>query len=107
MIEYTVKVYADGSKHWYLNGEPHREDGPAYEFANGRKVWYLNGQFHREDGPAYEYADGRKVWYLNGQELSEQEFNNRTQTKELTIQELEARLGYKIKVVGEQASVQK
>ena len=29
MIEYTVKVYANGDKSWYLNGKRHREDGPA------------------------------------------------------------------------------
>ena len=61
----------------------------------------MNGQFHREDGPAVEYANGIKEWHLNGERHREEEFNNRTQTKELTIQELEAKLGYKIKVVGE------
>jgi hypothetical protein len=33
MIKYTVKVYANGHKHWYLNGKLHREDGPAIECA--------------------------------------------------------------------------
>jgi len=61
MIEYKVKVYEDGNKHWYLNGELHREDGPAIEFANGDKKWYLNGE-----------------------KLTEQEFNKRTQVQELT-----------------------
>ena len=42
MIEYTVKVYANGSKLWYLNGKIHREDGPAVEEASGIKEWYLN-----------------------------------------------------------------
>ena len=49
MIEYTVKVYADGTKEWYINGEYHREDGPAIEWADGYKEWYLNGKLHRED----------------------------------------------------------
>ena len=31
MIEYTVKVRADGTKEWYLNDKLHREDGPAIE----------------------------------------------------------------------------
>ena len=66
MIEYTVKVYDNGDKHWYLNGNLHREDGPAIENSNGDKHWYLNGELHREDGPAVEYADGDKHWYLNG-----------------------------------------
>ena len=46
MIEYTVKVYADGSKFWYLNGKHHREDGPAVEYADGTKYWYLNDKLH-------------------------------------------------------------
>ncbi len=124
MIEYKVKVYEDGSKEWFLNGQLHREDGPAIERADGDKFWWLNGQRHREDGPAVENADGSKKWYLNdklhredgaaielasgtkswwlnGKKLTEQEFNNKTKTKELTIGQIEAKLGCKIKVVGE------
>jgi len=59
------KTYPNGDKVWYLNGEHHREDGPAVEWANGHKVWCLNGKRHREDGPAIEYASGDKEWYLN------------------------------------------
>jgi len=44
MIEYTVRVYHNGDKHWYLNGKRHREDGPAVEWSNGNKSWYLNGK---------------------------------------------------------------
>ena len=64
--EYQVRVYKNGDKAWYLNGNRHREDGPAIECADGYKEWYLNGNRHREDGPAVEYADGSKCWYLNG-----------------------------------------
>jgi hypothetical protein len=66
MIEYTVKVYTNGDKFWYLNGKQHREDGPAVEWAIGYKFWYLNGKQHREDGPATEYSNGDKSWFLNG-----------------------------------------
>ena len=65
-IEYTVKVHDNGTREWFLNGNRHREDGPAFEYANGNKEWYLNGKLHREDGPAFEYANGNKCWYLNG-----------------------------------------
>ena len=44
MIKYEVRVYADGTKYWYLNGKPHREDGPAIELLSGFKKWYLNGK---------------------------------------------------------------
>jgi len=77
MLEYTVRVYAKGYKAWYLNGERHREDGPAIELADGDKYWYLNGKRHREDGPAIEGADGSKAWYLNGKPLTETEFKQR------------------------------
>ena len=66
MVEYTVKVYNDGTKTWYLNGKRHREDGPACEWGDGAKWWYLKGKLHREDGPACEYTDGTKYWYLKG-----------------------------------------
>ena len=67
MIEYNVKVWPNGNKHWYLNGLLHREDGPAIEFANGSKEWWLDGYQHREDGPAVEYSNGHKSWHLNGE----------------------------------------
>ena len=44
MIEYTVKVWTNGTKKWYLNDELHREDGPAIEWASGTKSWYLKGK---------------------------------------------------------------
>ena len=66
MVEYTVKVYNDGTKIWYLKGKLHREDGPACEYANGTKEWYLKGKLHREDGPACEYTNGTKEWFLKG-----------------------------------------
>ncbi len=44
MVEYTVKVYPNGSKEWRLNGRRHREDGPAFEGVNGNKEWWLNGK---------------------------------------------------------------
>ena len=55
MIEYTVTVYADGDK-----------------------FWYLNDKLHREDGPAAEYVDGDKEWWLNGEEVTEEEHKKRT-----------------------------
>jgi hypothetical protein len=44
MIEYTVKVSADGYTSWWLNGKRHREDGPAAEWPDGGKFWYLDGK---------------------------------------------------------------
>ena len=99
-IKYEVKVYADGSKSWYLNGQRHREDGPAFYRRDVYKAWYLNGKLHREDGPAIEYADGDKYWFLNDEHLTEEEFNERmTPTVEMTMAQINEALGKNVKVV--------
>jgi len=100
MIEYTVKVYPNGDKFWWLNDKLHREDGPAYEGANGNKFWWLNGKRHREDGPAREWADGDKAWYLNGKKVTEEEHKRQTsKVVEMTMEEINKALGKQVKVV--------
>jgi hypothetical protein len=100
MIEYTVKVYADGGKSWYLNGKRHREDGPAKEYASGGKHWWLNGKLHREDGPAKEYASGSKFWYLNGKYMTEEEHKAAMNPAvEMTMEEICKVLGKNVKVI--------
>ena len=59
---------ADGSQHWWFNGKPHREDGPAVIYANGTQEWWINGRRHREDGPAIINADGSQFWIINGEQ---------------------------------------
>lgn len=120
--EYTVRVWYNGNKNWYLNGELHREDGPACEWADakywylngkrhredgpavenshGSKSWWINDQRHREDGPAVEWSDGIKQWFLNDVEYTEEEFKKKiSPAKEYTVAELEKLLGHPIKVV--------
>jgi len=73
MSKPECKIDVNGTKRWYLNGNLHRENGPAIEYADGTKCWYLNGKRHREDinpetgltCPAIEFANGGKWWYLN------------------------------------------
>ena len=77
-ITYEVRVYTNGAKYWFLNGNTHREDGPAVERLDGTKEWWLNDKRHREDGPAVEWASGFKEWWLNGEQLTEEEFISRT-----------------------------
>ena len=67
---YTVHVHDNGDKEWFLDGKPHRVDGPAVEWANGDKFWYLDNKLHRTDGPAVERADGSKEWYLDDKQLT-------------------------------------
>ena len=77
MTEYTVKVSKDGDREWCLQGELHREDGPAVELANGDRSWWLHGE-----------------------NLSEDEHRARTTpAQEMTIAEIEAALGHRVKVV--------
>ena len=66
MTEPVCKIDNFGTKRWYLNGKPHRIDGPAIEWANGSKSWWKHGRLHREDGPAVERINGIKKWWING-----------------------------------------
>ncbi len=61
-----IRVNEHGTKRYYVNGQFHREDGPAVEYTNGTKEYYVNGKRHREGGPAIEHPDGSKDYYLNG-----------------------------------------
>lgn len=49
----------------YIKNDPLQEK-EIYFTHNGGISWYLNGDFHREDGPAMVYCDGRKWWWLEG-----------------------------------------
>ena len=41
-------------------------NGERTDFRNGYQYWWLNGQWHRTDGPAYiNRTNGYKAWYLN------------------------------------------
>jgi hypothetical protein len=58
--------FGDGCKRWnLLNGDLHREDGPAIESVYGNQ-WWIDNRLHRIDGPADDRADGTKWWYLEG-----------------------------------------
>jgi hypothetical protein len=60
----------------------------------------LNGNLHREDGPAIEWADGTKYWYLIDREYSEEKFKKKiAPVKEYTVADLERLLGHPLKVI--------
>ena len=86
--------FADGYKEWYKDGQRHREDGPAVERANGYKEWCKDGKLHRLDGPAVEGINGYKEWWVDGVKVDEP-----GKVKELTVAEIEEKLGYSIKIV--------
>jgi len=58
-------IFPDGYQAWFRNGERHRGDGPAVSHPDGSQEWWLNGKLHREDGPAVTYPDGNCSWWLN------------------------------------------
>lgn len=51
---------------YYLDGQLHREDGPAVERNNGDRQWYQRGLLHRIDGPAIIHTNGYQAWAENG-----------------------------------------
>jgi hypothetical protein len=63
----------------YLNDkdEPHRTDGPAYEWRDGGWSWWVNGVQHRLDGPAIMWADGSMAWVIDGKQYTQEQFERR------------------------------
>lgn len=61
-----------GDTEWYFQGRLHREDGPAVCSWTAGNFWYRHGVLHREDGPAIEYPSGARHWYRNGVQVSQQ-----------------------------------
>lgn len=89
-----------GGKSWYINDKRHRIDGPAVEHASGLKEWWVDGYKHREDGPAVENGKTVKQYWLKGVKVSKAEHARRTNpVQEMTVAEIEAELGHKVKVV--------
>jgi hypothetical protein len=61
-----TEIDSKGNKFWKLNGQLHREDGPAVIFGYCEK-WYKKGVLHRgNDEPAIDFKDGHKEWYVDG-----------------------------------------
>jgi len=43
-VNYTgIAEFEDGDKHWFKNGNLHREDGPAVLWNDGAIEWWLDG----------------------------------------------------------------
>lgn len=61
-------IHDDGQLAWYQHGNRHRDgDRPAIIGASGcYKEWCIQGQTHRDNGPAEKHSDGVRVWRLNG-----------------------------------------
>jgi len=62
---YRIVDWNDGSRSWHINGELHREDGPAWEDVKGTKQWWLDGEQLSE-----------KVWKKRVAELHKKNIDN-------------------------------
>lgn len=69
--DYTgLACWQNGDKVWYNQGEPHRTDGPAFEYKDGTKTWCINGKMHRVNGPAHIGHNQRYMeWWCFGQKI--------------------------------------
>jgi hypothetical protein len=60
----AVENVATGSREYWLNGDRHRDDGPAVERPGRTEYWRFN-LLHRETGPAVITAT-EEFWYRLG-----------------------------------------
>ena len=73
-------MYEDDAEEWFLDGQRHREDGPAIIhriYSSNEESWYFHGKRHRLDGPAITFygADGMmSEWWLDGRIYSKEEW---------------------------------
>lgn len=65
-INPTCSIDLDGNKRWKLQGDLHRDDGPAAIYTNGMEIWYRYGIYHRVGGPAIIRPDLGEYWYQYG-----------------------------------------
>ena len=73
----------NGTKEWYIDGQRHRENKPAFIHYSGEEQWWFEGKAHREDGPAIIWSTGEKEWWIHGIKYTEEEFSNYLEKKEL------------------------
>ena len=84
-------ITSTGNQEWWVTGKLHREDGPAVVWVDGHQEWWVTGNHHREDGPAVIWSDGTQEWWVNGKQLTEEQFNNRNKSCAGTIVEIDGK----------------
>jgi hypothetical protein len=83
--------YSDGYEEWFLNGMRHRLDGPALKFSNGDKEWWVDDQLHRLDGPAIEISKEpgvERTWYYDNREQTDEWYIRGKQTTKENVKKL-------------------
>jgi hypothetical protein len=67
--------FRDSVEHtcWAIDGEWHREDGPARVYSDGTQVWCRHGFTHRDGSlPAIIRPDGRVEYWRDGSRIYEE-----------------------------------
>ena len=76
-------VYTNGrTVYWSGTSSIHRVDGPAWignDASDGYSMWYINGEKHREDGPAIEVLNSgsstsQHKWFLHNKSYSLEDY---------------------------------
>ena len=62
----TEQVVKDGATLYYVDGQLHRDYGPAVCTATGQEYWYQHGKLDRTDGPAI-VGHTYQAWFSNGE----------------------------------------
>jgi len=70
-LRYRIVTNEEGTTIYYLDGEIHRENGPAMIRKDGTVAWVKHGGFHRENGPAVTNSNGTAEYWLNDRHLTE------------------------------------
>jgi hypothetical protein len=65
-----MHVDSNGTKRWYNRaGQFHKDGAPTVIYPTGNTEWIVNGEHHREDGPAVTYkgsTGGFEEYWING-----------------------------------------
>jgi hypothetical protein len=75
----------------------HRDDGKPSVVDDHIKMWFYKGEPHREDGPAFEYTSGTKEWYLNGKLVYSDKINRLHKYPILSKEFKQSIIKYKLK----------
>lgn len=73
MSQYRI-IQPNGIIRWFKLGThlPHRQGGPAVIFDDGSEYWCIDGELHREDGPAlilYTIDKVNQQWWFHGKNV--------------------------------------
>ena len=75
----------------------HSLDGPAVVFCHDKtKQWWVDGRPHRLDGPAIEWAEGPAEWMINGKDLSTKEVKQWIKKNSVDLSTIEGQMAFKL-----------